>query len=383
MPGVLGQQEDPQQLQLRADKIRHLEFHWDDAMHHQLFKHIRFPILEHISLDTSDQNDEKSLESYLQPALKNFRFYGGPISDTFLEKLQTSCPQLEELLIDYPHDLISPEGFLRFLDGAHSLKQIILMYGIDRVVNDDVFFALATRPNLQILKFQKVVNAELMSIAKSRQNQNHSERQLFPRLRKLVCTGEIDGLISLLPHLTQLTHLETTILGSQVHISLLPEIATYCPNLQFLQLEYSTAQDISLSPDELVKLSQALPHLEHLQISGDHISAPGLENVHISKISEALPSLKVLELEFECALTEAALVEVGKGCGGALTKCQLWGSYNLLTLEESDISFPLLQELILGKLVSSASPENAAKQAENIDRLLKRVAPNLGYFSHD
>jgi hypothetical protein len=257
------------------------------------------------------------------------------------------------------------------------------MYGMDRVVNDDVFVALATRPNLQILEFQNVVTAELMSIAKSRQNQNHGKRQLFPQLRKLVCTGEIDGLISLLPHLTQLTHLETTILDSRVHISLLPEIATYCPNLQFLQLEYSTAQDISLSPDELIELSQALPHLEHLQISGDHISAPGLENVHISKIAEALPSLKVLELEFQCALTEAALVEVGKGCGGALTRCQLWGSYNLSNLEESDISFPLLQELILGKLVSSASPENAARQAENIDRLLKRVAPNLEYFSHD
>jgi hypothetical protein len=35
-------QEDPQQLQLHADKIRHL-----DAM----------PMLERISLDTSDQND--------------------------------------------------------------------------------------------------------------------------------------------------------------------------------------------------------------------------------------------------------------------------------------------------------------------------------------
>jgi hypothetical protein len=81
-------QQDPQQLQLRADKIRHLEFDDDDFTHHALFKHIRFPMLERIVLDASDQNDEKLLEPYLQPALKNFIFYGGPISDTFLEKLQ-------------------------------------------------------------------------------------------------------------------------------------------------------------------------------------------------------------------------------------------------------------------------------------------------------
>jgi hypothetical protein len=109
---------------------------------------------------------------------------------------------------------------------------------MDRVVNDDIFVALATRPDLQSLEFQKAITAELVSFAKSRQYQNYGKRQLFPQLRKLVCTGEVDGLFSLLPHLTQLTHLETTLLGSHVSSvetsgSLL-DIATYCPNLQFL-----------------------------------------------------------------------------------------------------------------------------------------------------
>jgi hypothetical protein len=258
------------------------------------------------------------------------------------------------------------------------------MYGMDRVVTDDVFVALATRPDLQLLEFRKVITAELMSIAKSRQNRNYGERQLFPQLRKLVCTGEIDGLLSLLPHLTQLTQLETTILGSHVssvEISCpLSDIATYCPNLQFLRLEYTPAQAVYISPDELVELSQSLPHLEHLQILGDHVRSPGLETVHIAKIAEALPSLKVLWLEFQCTLTEAALVEVGKGCGRTLIRCQLLGSYNLSNLEDSDILFPLLQELVLGKVVSSASPDSIAREAENITRLLKRVAPNLKCF---
>ena len=85
-------------------------------------------------------------------------------------------------------------------------------------------------------------------------------------------------------------------------------------------------------------------------------------------------------LAFQCALTEAALVEVGKGCGKTLTECGLWGSYNLSKLEKSGISFPLLRDLVLEKVVSSATPDSTANEAENNARLLKRVAPNLESF---
>jgi hypothetical protein len=87
-------QRDPQQLQLHADNIRRLEFLGDDSKHHGLFKNVRFPTLECIVLDASDQNEEKLLEPYLQPALKEFSFFGGPISDAFLEKLQVCTSYL-------------------------------------------------------------------------------------------------------------------------------------------------------------------------------------------------------------------------------------------------------------------------------------------------
>jgi hypothetical protein len=252
---------------------------------------------------------------------------------------------------------------------------------MDRVVNDDIFVALATRPDLQSLEFQKAITAELVSLAKSRQYQNYGKRQLFPQLRKLVCTGEADGFFSLLPHLTQLTHLETTLLGSHVSSveisgSLL-DIATYCPNLKFLNLECTAAEDIYLSPNELVELVQRLQHLEDLHISGDRVSVPGLETVHITKIAEALPNVKRLTLAFQCTLTEAALVEIGRICGRTLTECMIWGSYNLSNLEESDISFPLLKELSLGKVVPSGIPDDIATEAANNVRFLRRVVPNL------
>ena len=81
-------EQDLQQLQHRAESLRSLEFAADDAMHHGAFRGIKFPVLERLVLDASDQNEEEFLMPYLQSALKEFLFYGGPISDRFLETLQ-------------------------------------------------------------------------------------------------------------------------------------------------------------------------------------------------------------------------------------------------------------------------------------------------------
>ncbi|OTA89373.1 hypothetical protein M434DRAFT_14587 [Hypoxylon sp. CO27-5] len=162
-------EQEPQNIQFYLDKIVHLQFFGDDAIYHELFRGLKFPNLEVLSLDANDLNNDESLEPYLQPKLKSFRFYGGPISDVFLEKLQDSCPQLEELLIDNPRDLISPDGFLRFLDDAKSLKHVMVVCGMERVIADSVFIALATRHDLETLELRKTVTADLISKAVDQQ----------------------------------------------------------------------------------------------------------------------------------------------------------------------------------------------------------------------
>lgn len=86
----LAVQNDTKGLQLYADCVRFLDFLGDDCKHHRLFKDVAFPKLEHVSIDSSDGNEGALLEPYLQPSLKIFQFYGGSISDSFLEKLQVS-----------------------------------------------------------------------------------------------------------------------------------------------------------------------------------------------------------------------------------------------------------------------------------------------------
>ncbi|KAI1135522.1 hypothetical protein F5Y05DRAFT_174211 [Hypoxylon sp. FL0543] len=376
--------QESQNLQFHLDKVVHLEFFADDATYHEAFKGHKFPNLEFLSLDANELNNDESLEPYLQPKLKSLRFYGGPISDAFLEKLENSCPRLEELLIDNPRDLISPEGFLRFLDGAKGLKHLTVMHGMERVMTDSVFIALATKPDLETLGLRKGITADLVSKAVDQQARSGAEGRLFPRLSKLTCVAQPDGFAALLPHLSQLNSLDVVIKHSSASLNemeyLLREVGTYCPGLRDLALEYAAAENFNISPRPLIQLAQRLTQLEKLCICSENMEVEGFDTSHFASLVKALPRLETLRLSFKCRLTEAALVEAAKSCE-ALTTLELWGSYDLRNVGETEVFFPKLKALELGQLVPpSVLADTAAAEAANAARLLKRIAPSLEEF---
>jgi hypothetical protein len=92
----------PEQLQQQADSTRHLEILVDDCKHHALFHGVQFRQLESVSIDASeDNNNARLLEPYLQPSLKSFQFYGGMLSDGFLEKLRArDSPTTSQVLFN-------------------------------------------------------------------------------------------------------------------------------------------------------------------------------------------------------------------------------------------------------------------------------------------
>ncbi|KAI0098471.1 hypothetical protein F4814DRAFT_123583 [Daldinia grandis] len=381
-------ENEPQNLQAHATKVVSLEFFADDASHHKLFKDLKFPNLETLWLDASDYNDDASLEPYLQPKLKRFIFYGGPISDSFLDQLGTSCPLLEELLVDNPRDLISPEGFLRFLDGAKALKRVSVMYGMSRAVTDPVIIALATKPGLEILEFQELITAELASRIATAQSWSGAEEKLLPQFREFICVAEPDGLTNLLPYLSKLTRLEANIVYegfplATVQDRVVHNISSQCINLQTLKLEYRAieGQHIHILSEALVKLAQGLSKLEELEISGDGVEALEFGDSQFASIIQALPRLKVLHLKFACHLTESSLAEAAKNGGMKLEELELNGTYNLLSLANSDVSLPQLLSLELGQLALLSTTDDAtAREAASIARLLKKIAPRLEYF---
>ncbi|KAI8965494.1 hypothetical protein F5Y11DRAFT_312483 [Daldinia sp. FL1419] len=380
---------EPKNVQAYIDRVTSLEFFADDASHHGLFRGLKFPNLEAIWLDASDDNDSASLEPYLQPKLKRFVFYGGPISDAFLQKLQVSCPFLEELLIDNPRDLITPDGFLQFLHGANNLKKVSVMYGMNRAINESVIVALVTKPGLEILEFREPITADLASRIITERSRHGADGTPLPQLRELICVAEPGGLANLLPHLSNLTRLEATIVyegspSAEVQDCVIHGIGAHCVSLRTLKLEYKAAEGhrIHIPSEALVKLPQGLNKLEGLSISGNGIEAPGFGDRQFADLMQARPNLKILHLRFTCDLTESALIEVAKSCGTILAELELEGTYNLLNLRESNVLFPQLASIELGELASSSSvaDDAIATEAADIAQLLRKVAPKLEYF---
>ncbi|KAI1463515.1 uncharacterized protein F4812DRAFT_241838 [Daldinia caldariorum] len=380
-------ENEPQILQTYADRVVNLEFIANESAHHKLFKNLSFPNLETLWLDASDHNDDASLGPYLQPKLKRFIFYGGPISDVFLDKMQASCPLLEELLIDNPRDLISPEGFLRFLDGARALKRVSVMYGMSRAITDSVVVALATKPGLEILEFQELITEDLASKIVTEQARQGTVEKLFPQLRELVCVAESGGLTNLLLHLSGLSRLDVNVVykpipSTPIQDCVIHNIGSHCINLQTLKLEYGTkeGQHIHLTPEALIRLAK-LNKLEELGILGNRVEAPMLRDTHIASMMEVQQQLKALRLMFSCQLTESALAEAAKHGGAKLEELDLYGTYNLLNLAGRDVSLPQLLSLELRQLASSSVTDDAkAAEAVAIAQLLKKMAPKLEYF---
>lgn len=85
--------ERSDRLNFYAGKVKSLDFAHDDSSYHRLFVNTSFPRLADISIDSSDDNREDVLLQYLQPRLRRFDFYGGPISDAFLMQIQVSRGQ--------------------------------------------------------------------------------------------------------------------------------------------------------------------------------------------------------------------------------------------------------------------------------------------------
>lgn len=80
--------ERSDRLDFYAQKVKSLDFADDDCSYHPFFVNTSFPRLAHISIDSSDANCEDVLLQYLQPRLRRFHLYGGPISDAFLMQIQ-------------------------------------------------------------------------------------------------------------------------------------------------------------------------------------------------------------------------------------------------------------------------------------------------------
>ena len=264
------------------------------------------------------------------------------------------------------------------------------MYGMDKVLDDAVLIALATRPGLETLKFTKPFTSDLILRAEdyrrgssNQQEQQPETRKPFPALRVLACQTDASGLEALLVHAPHLRYLEATIVENEAPqadtAKLLALLTAYCDDLQFLSLECTQSQTKPRLADELVKLTQKLTNIHDLHLNINSEEPTDLQDRHVSQLAVTLPGLKTLELEFRCNLTHAALLDLGNHCGGTLTACQLGSIVDLFALEGRKNLFPQLEELRLEGIDASRDDEKSAVEA--VVGILKDVMPNLRDFS--
>lgn len=249
---------------------------------------------------------------------------------------------------------------------------------MDQVITDPVFVTLAARPNLETLKLHKPITASLVSKAFEEQIQRRAGGNLFPKLHTLGCTGEPEAFTRLSPYLFRLTHLEANIecrrnAPAEVQDCVVQTITISCPNLQALTVRYLGPKVGNIPSQALVNLAQRNSQLKELRIAGVKVERFG-DPYFISMI-RALPQLECLVLEFQCNLTAAALIEVVKNCGTTLVEFEIWATFDLRNLADTDLSFSELTSFTIGKLVRPAS--SVVEGGMRIGRLLKKLAPKL------
>ncbi|KAI9718570.1 MAG: hypothetical protein M1812_004021 [Candelaria pacifica] len=336
-------------LQIYAKKVRKLTLTADDARYNHLFVDIQFPRLETIVLDSSAYNVEENLLQFLQPSLRNFHIYGGPIGDTLLREIQTRSPHLEELLIDHPRNNLTAEGLLAFLTKMPSLKGLLFMYGMYRAISEEVICHLAKRTSLVRLDFEQLIRQELA------QSLVNSIAHPFEHLEILTCKAEGKAFALLTPHLLRLQTLRLSLPENMD--SILSGIAQ-CPNISHVDVKYPIHTVPPTS--EIIHLAEKHRNLNtlhlHWQDDDDIIDENqpdpnSLDDANIENIASLLGCITTLTLWFPLSAdhTTKSLISIGKHCK-LLKYLKIPGVFDMVELlAEDNCLFPNLLELTVRK----------------------------------
>ncbi|RPA89671.1 hypothetical protein L873DRAFT_1822399 [Choiromyces venosus 120613-1] len=120
------------------------------------------------------------------------------------------------------------------------------------IITDDVFANLATRSGLHSLGLGSLLTPRQVSYS-----QGQGEHRLFPDLQNLTCTASLDGAINLSIHLSQLTKLEISLLGTgkaSEEQRFIPILSAACPNIHHLDIRYTAEQPTNLQARDILAL---------------------------------------------------------------------------------------------------------------------------------
>ena len=232
----------------------------------------------------------------------------------------------------------------------HSLADIHLWGGLEDVLSDEVYFHLASRPNLAALA---TGDDNILTLSLIKRMQEVVD-QPFPKLDYLQGFAESSAFSQLSRHLNGLTKLHLHLVDAASKTIL--DICS-CTNLVNLSLnihDFHFKPNSQFPSEGLLALAKGCPHLQTFSATADYVfdadghSIANIDDDGIRQFVALLPGLTCFGLRIKAHLTERAFRILGEGCA-SLKICSLDGrSFDLQLLGSGGpVLFPQLEWLEL------------------------------------
>ncbi|KAL2010205.1 hypothetical protein VTN00DRAFT_6012 [Thermoascus crustaceus] len=386
-----------------SKKIRHLDIERADDDDNtfilpiiELLKRKRFyfPNVKSLIIDVGSENmNEMDMAHFLQPNLVCLELYGGYYSQFFLEVTRRRAPSLRSfllsnrLLTENPlTTLLTEDDFLNFLKAMPSIKHLDLSVGWDTLLTENMMIYLMFRPGLEMLSLGR---GSLLRYSTVREAMGKNpDRVPFPHLRALDVTAEDEALRLFLPLLKNLQAVDIAVVDCKFLADLphyassctqleeidicwygqgeftgksLLDLASHCPMLRRVQMEYGPSRIIDISDETVEMLAAKLVHLEVLTLPFDFDSGE-ISSKSLASLARHCPRLQELTM-----LADIEFIQ--------------------LDHEPEQLHFPSLWRLSLGRIKAVRHPaeleeeKNMAAFPDRIIQLLDKRFPSLTEFN--
>ena len=326
--------------QFYARQVRELIFGGDeDGAEHSNFRNLEFPRLRRITIDyfRPDNGEKLRLGQYIQPSMEDFSFYGAEPAEDILHLLETRCPRLESIVIDFQFEGLTSSRLIRFFDSCKYLTSICLPNNIKDTIDNRLLAYLARHDGLEELELGTFLRYEMLD-----KIFEGTERP-FRDIRYLAVQIESKTVPLLVAGVKSVIGLTLTIEDSRTNP--LPQISSLV-NLQELHIGYMEQGEWAGADFLALK---SLKNLRRLIISSifDPIASPTLTDEEFIPVFENMSELQELVFQVQCVLTTTAITSLGKHCP-QLMICEILGLYDLHGWQSvASPLFPQLQRLEL------------------------------------
>lgn len=326
--------------QFYARQVRELIFGGDeDGAEHSNFRNLEFPRLRRITIDyfRPDNGEKLRLGQYIQPSMEDFSFYGAEPAEDILHLLETRCPRLESIVIDFQFEGLTSSRLIKFFNSCKSLTSICLPSNMRDTIDNRLLAYLARHDGLEELELGTFLSYEMLD-----KTFKGTERP-FRDIRYLTVQIESKTVPLLVAGVKSVIGLTLTIEDSRTNP--LPQISSLV-NLQELHIDYMEQGEWAGADFLALK---SLKNLRRLIISSifDPIASPTLTDEEFIPVFENMSELQELVFQVQCVLTTTAITSLGKHCP-QLMICEILGLYDLHGWQSvASPLFPQLQRLEL------------------------------------